>query len=200
MSKDLIRAIKVAVSSLDQNTIFESDFKEEKVEEACVAYLKFKGYRIGSPKKFSVIISDTKGLVTHFYNLLNSKHTEKHATSYDLHKDLSVAKRFVASRMEVTGAGKEYALNECGEIIRTIFEHEEDFNFKYNLDFGIFGQDKLKWVTDKALQIMNKKLVDRDKIKAKELRAKAREVDSESDMGFTDLDEILAKMEEEEDG
>ena len=112
---------------------------------------------------------------------------------------MAVAKRFVESRIAVTGANKEYALNECGEIIRTIFDHYDDFNFKYDINFSIFGQGNLKWVTDRAIQLMNKRLEEKEEEDAEKLRQKAL-AHYEETTPATDLDDILKMMEEDADG
>jgi predicted RNA-binding protein with PUA domain len=96
--------------------------------------------------------------------------------------------------MAATGASKEYALNECGEIIRTVFEYEKEFKFKYAITFSVFGQDNLKWVTDKAIQIMNRNSQEKEEEDAEILREKVIAAQDTSDLGFNDLDDLLAEM------
>lgn len=196
MSKLYLNEIKNAIVMSEQANLFKLSNNEEKIEDACVKYLKFKGYKIATPKVFKVKIKDTNALIEYFYNLLN-KDLKEYTTSCNEIKDKSIAKRFVESRMEATGASKEYALNECGEIITTIFEHKEEFNFKYALSFSIFGQVNTKWITDKAIRIMNEKLRKKEEVRAEDLRNKVIELcQSEDDFGFNDLDDLLAKIEE----
>jgi hypothetical protein len=149
------------------------------------------------PQVFKHKINNVDDLIRYFYSLLNDKDSVRYTTSYNESKDRATAKRFVSNRMLATGTSKEYALNECGEIVSTVFKHEKEFKFKYDITFSIFGQDNLKWVTDKAIQIMNKNLQEKEEEEAEILREKAIATQDDSDLGFNDLDDLLAAMEEE---
>lgn len=196
MNRSLMAKLKASISLAQQNTIFGGS--NDEILKNCVEYLRHYGYTVISPKKFGKKIKNSRDLIEYFYELLNRKTPENYATSYNEIRDLKVAKSFVESRMAVSGASKEYALNECGEIVKTLFDNYEEFNFKYQLSFSIFGQSKLKWVTDRALQIMNKKLYEKEEEEAEVLRQKA--LDSyEEDHGFGDIDDILRRIEEDED-
>jgi len=199
MDKSVLANLQEAVVASKQTNIFGSQDTDQKVKDACVDYLKFYGYHVAEPKVFHKKIKNTRDLVEYFYLRLNSRDSKKFATSYNASRDMAVAKRFVESRMAVTGAGKDYTLNECGEIIRTIFDNYKDFNFKYDINFSVFGQGNLKWVTDKAIQIMNKKLEKKEEEYAEVLRRRALAHYGEP-AGFSDLDDILRNMEEDKDG
>ena len=194
----LIEDIKKSVEALNQKNLFGNS--EEQLEKACVAYLKHKGYEVVAPKKFERTIKNLDDLVNYFYLLMNSKHPDFFASSYNINKDRAIAKKFVESRMSVKGTGKEYALNECGAIIKTVLDYEEEFNFKFTPTFSIFGQDKLGWVTNRAIEILNKKEVAKKEAHSEELRQQVIESQDMSDLGIGNLDEILARMEEDENG
>lgn len=196
MKEDLLENLKGAIKSSEQSTIFNSNKTEEKILESCVQYLRYHGYTVVSPKVFVNKITSTDDLVAHFYRLLNNNHPDDFKTSYNVNKDRNIAKKFVESRMIATGASREHALNECGEIITTLFKHEEEFHFKYAIDFAIFGQDNLKWITDKTIQLMNENLKSEKEEYAVKLRNLAVEADT-SPRGYNDLDELLRKMEED---
>jgi hypothetical protein len=196
MSKQLIDDILKAINSFNQNNIFSSVCTDHAIEEACCSYLRFKGYSIFNPKKFSRKINGLDDLISYFYLLLNRRSKNGFMTSYNIIRDRVIAKRFLESRMMVSGYSKEYALNECGEIIKTVFENEKEFNFKYELTFSIFGQGKLKWVTDKAISIMNDKLKERYDIESDVIRNKAMESYDTSDIGLGDIDDILNSIRE----
>ena len=195
MKEDLVKDIKNAVINSEQTDIFGS--KNDTLEEACSRYLMFKGYRVVSPKKFNYTIKKLDDLIHYFYSLHNNKHPEKFASSMDLGRDRATAKELVEARMIATGVGREYALNECGEIIKTIIDNEDKFKFKYNLSFSVFDQKKLKWIIDSAVQIINKDFTLKEEDKAKILRRKAIELEDDEELGFEDLDELVAKLEEE---
>jgi hypothetical protein len=167
------------------------------VEAACADYLRYRGYTVVSPKKFVVSLKTTEDLVAYFYDLLNKRVPGEFNTSYNKIKDLSVAKRFIEDRMRVTGAQKSYALNECGEIVKTIFDNYDEFNFKYDIGFYALGQGNMKWITNKAIQIMNKKLRYKHEEEAEALRQKALDAYEGEAAGFDDLDSILKRMEED---
>lgn len=198
MGKSVLSNLQEAVIASKQTNIFGSQDTDQRVKDACVEYLKFHGYRVTEPKVFDKKINNTRDLVEYFYMRLNSMDSKKFATSYNKTRDMVAAKRFVESRMAVTGANKDYTLNECGEIIRTIFDNYKDFNFKYDINFSVLGQGKLKWITDKAIQLMNKKLEIKEEEYAEVLRQRALD-HYEEPAGFSDLDDILRHMEEDKD-
>lgn len=198
MENNFIKNIEEALNSLNQKNMFNSN-PEKVLEEACTCYLKYKGYTIVDPKKFEKRIDKLDDLINYFYLLLSNKHPESYTGSYSLVKDRAIAKRFVESRMSATGVSKKYALNECGAIIKTVFDHESEFNFRFPLTFALFGQNKLGWVTDKAVAILNKQEENKREAYSKELRRQAIESQDMSDLGIGNLDDILASMEEDED-
>ena len=195
MSKDCINDIKIAVTGIEQKSIFSNADSDSQLKEACVRYLRSEGYTVVSPRSFTRKMKDTKDLVVYFYSLLNSKHPDLYMTTYNKSKDLSIAKKFVEGRMSLTGYDKNYALNECGEIIKTVIDNEEVFNFTNVPSFYIFGQANMAWVTERALRIMNVKLKEEEEARGEVLRSKMIESQDPSEMGFGDLDEILSKME-----
>jgi len=193
---EFINKLRAAITASEQVNIFGNINYIDKIIEESIRYLRFKGFKVIEPKKFRNTINNIDDLIKYFYLLVNSMHPEGYVLSCNSGKDRSIAKRFVTNRMIATGASKEYALNECGEIIRTVFEHEDEFKFKYAINFSIFGQDNLRWVTDKAVQLMNKDLQEKEEEDAEKLREKAIATQDDSDLGFNDLDDLLAKMEE----
>ncbi len=197
MTDELISDIKMAIKSLDQKTMFNTD-PEAKIEEACAKYLKYRGFRVVEPKLFTAKIKSNDTLIEYFYDLLFRKHPKDHVTSYNQARDRAIASRFVEGRMVMTGASKEYALNECGAIIKTVIKNEEEFKFKFPLSFAIFGNNKLAWVTNKAVEILNRNLSKKEEKEAERLREKAIESQGTDDLGFKDLDDILARIEEDE--
>jgi len=81
-------------------------------------------------------------------------------------------------------------------IINTIFDHEEEFNFKNPIDIRVVGQAKAGWITEKALQIVNNKLL---KEREKEAERRIAEMESNTKIDLRErareLDDLLAKME-----
>ena len=197
MEAEFIKKVKAAIVASEQVTIFNNDNCIDKIVEESIRYLRFKGFKVVAPQTFKYKINNIDDLIRHFYSLLNDKDSIRYTTSYNVSKDRATAKRFVSNRMLATGASKEYALNECGEIVSTVFKHEKEFKFKYAITFSIFGQDNLKWVTDKAIQLMNEGLLERGEERAEKLREKVIAAQDVDDLGFNDIDDLLAAMEGE---
>jgi hypothetical protein len=188
--------LKDAITASEQTSIFGG---ADPVRSACVEYLRFHGYTVVEPKSFAVKIKTLDNFIEYFYRRLNALNSNGYATSYSLARDRAIAKRFVEARIAATGASRAYVLNECGEIVRTIFDNKEEFiNPKYHFDFSIFGNNKMKWMTDKAIHMMNGKLAEESEEQAEEMRRQALKEYSEPSR-FDDLEDLLKKMEEDED-
>lgn len=196
--KDLIEEIRQASSNQLQTSLFGSK-NTNMLEQACVKFLKFMGYRVTSPVNFKYNIKSTDDLVKFFYTMLDSKHPEYTMSYRNTGRDRKLAAEFVKNRMLTTGNSKNIALNECGQIIATVFEREEDFKFNTPIHFGMFGQAKFSWVSQRALEVMNLG-VEEEKRDAnlKDLERIEREQQKEYELGFTDLDSILEHIEEDE--
>lgn len=193
---EFIDKLKSIILMSEQVTIFNNGNCIDKIIEESIRYLRFKGFKISPPQIFKNKIINIDDLIRHFYSLLNNRESARYTTSYNIARDRATAKRFLCSRMLSTGASKEYALNECGEIISTVFKNEKEFKFKYAITFSIFGQNNFKWVTDKAIQLMNEGILERSEERAEILREKVIAAQSTDDLGFNDIDDLLAKMEE----
>jgi hypothetical protein len=191
----IIDDLRAAVVASEQLSIFNDADQYSKVQEECIRFLRFRGFKIAEPKVFKTKIEKNDDLITFFYALLNSNFPGDYMTSCNWEKDRNIAKIFVDNRMEISGASREYVLNECGEIINTIFEHYDEFKFKYALSFSILGQKKSKWITDKAIQLMNKKLREKEEKETEMLQNEAIESQDTNNLGFNDLDDLLSKME-----
>lgn len=172
----------------DANTSFDS------LTNACIEYLKFKGYKVVEPTKPKYNIKKLDDLIHLFYAFSDNRHPELMNNYRHIDRDRKIASALVRSRREATGYGMKVAMNECGEIIETIFEHEKEFNFTIPITFGILGQKNCGWITDKSIQIMNRKRLKAAEEKKVEYIAKLDEkYDAEPD-GFGDLDEILENL------
>jgi len=189
-------ALGVAIKDCTQKSLFDSPNIDLKLEEACVNYLRFRGYKVTKPKTYNTKIKNLDHLIEYFYANLDSKYPEYHSASFNISRDRATAKQFLEARMVSTGASKEHSLNECAEIIKTIFDHEEEFKFKYQISFSILGQSNLKWVTDKAISIMNRKIVSKMEDELEELQNRIINAQGTEDLGFKDLDSLLEKMED----
>jgi hypothetical protein len=170
--------------------------------KVCKKLLIFMGYKVVNPVKRVFKVKNINDLITLFYAYLDYKHPELAGTHRNIKKDRAIAKRFLEARMEIGSLNKEYALDECAQIIKIIFDREPDFNFTIPLSFEIFGQQALGWITKKAVEFMNaekeskeQKLV--EAIQEKHIEKYLKE-HGEDSLGF-DIDELLKKLDKEND-
>lgn len=185
-----------AISESDQNNLY-SNGETTQLVMACIEYLKFKGYKVIQLPKGIDTVKSLDDLISFFYSILERKYPGYVSDYRNIAENRAIAKRFVEARRKVSGFSKKEALNECAEIIRTVFNHEHEFNFKYKMTFRLFGQDKFGWVTDKAIQIINKNLEVGYEELAEEMREEMIDAQDKKDLGFGNLQEILDKLEKD---
>lgn len=143
--------------------------EEERIESA-INFLTSLGYVVLCPSKLDhKTIKNSSDLVDYFYALLQYYNPDRrlHYTASSK-KDAKHAAAFVKKRREETGAGNKRALEECSEIVRCVVENESVFKFLEPLhSFEVFGQDENKWVTDRAISIINS---ENEKMEKEEMR------------------------------
>jgi len=180
-SEKFLHAISKGLSEAQQGTLFDS--QSTGLEEACVDYLRYKGYSVKKPLMYPFEIKKLKDLPDLFRVLL-SKYNEKDALIYSNEKqELKLAKSFVESIQISDGLSKHTAMRRCANIIRIVFDNIERFNFNIPLTFGIFGQQNMSWVTELAIRILNEEIT-----KDKELNVEKK------------IDEMISRYPKEEIG
>lgn len=184
MKKDIekiINAINDGLVEVQQDNLFGSD--STCLENACIDYLRYKGYGVKEPITPFYNIKKLNDLISLFYDFL-SKYNEKDVIIYKNEKqDLKIAKTLVEVVQNMDGLSKQVAMNQCAIIIRIVFKNIGRFKFNIPLTFGIFGQQRMSWVTELAIKIMNEEI-----IKYKEVIVEKR------------IDEIIARCPKEEIG
>lgn len=140
-----------------QNNIQFEKSEEEQTEDA-VELLVGKGYIVISRaqlKKTSV--KKVADLIDFFYSLLQYYNRDRDIHYSSSKKDLRMAKNFIKSRQEITGAKKSQAISEAAAIVECVIKYEDKFGFKTPINsFSCFGQNAMKWVTNKAISIINR--------------------------------------------
>ena len=180
-----------------QQDAFNPDTTPEKIriEEAKKILIEV-GYKIVEPLMVNENVNNLPKLLNYFYMRLFTKYPDKQLTTIkNFQKDMKLIKKFVESRK--VNMNEQAAIQECIAIIDTIFDHEEEFNFKQSITIGILGQAKSGWITEKAIFILNSRL---EKEREGEAERKIEEIENsyEVDLGerASKLDKILARMEE----
>jgi hypothetical protein len=173
----------------------------ESLAKACKKFLIHMGYKVIDPIKYTYPnIEKLDDLFYLFYALLEYNHPELVDAHRNMNRDRALAKRFLDSRMDAGNLNKKQALCECAEIINTVFDREDDFNFNLPLSFEMFGQQSAGWITKKAVDIMNSEKEKRDikiveGLQDKYIEEYLKEY-GEEDIGF-DVDEILENIDKE---
>jgi len=190
----LIQNIQDGITETFQSSVFGSDSEYNSLIEACKEFLIYKGYKIIEPINYTYNIKKPDDVIYLFYALSDSKHPELMNNFRNMAKDRKIASLFVKARMEASSINKKEALKECAEIIITIFEYEGEFNFNTPLVFGMLGQKKLGWITDKAVQIINKKKQNKNEERRKKLIIAYERIYDVEQEPFGDLYQILQNL------
>lgn len=187
-NNSLIDNIRSAITHTDVGSLFNTD--DNTLEDACKEYLIYKGYRVSNPVKRIIKITKLEHIIDTFYLLLQKEQPEVGQTR-NKSRDYITAKRFLASRMVDGNISRREALNECVDIIYTVFKHYNDFNFNIPLFFGVFGQgEKFGWVTAKALNIIYKENKSRKDLEYKN-KVETANIAGNDMSDLYDLDKIL---------
>ena len=139
-----------------QTILSDITVSDEEKEEECVFFLKERGYIVVKPKESKIKVSKISDLVELFYSLLLFYNPNRRMFYTSSGKeDKKHAKLFLESRIS-TGINRKQALRECAEIIECVLKYESLFNFSEPVSsMNIFGREKMKWVSDRAVSIIN---------------------------------------------
>lgn len=161
-----IKLLKQAIDTLEGNSpLIPEESRFNAVIKECVALLRANGYEVKKLPERLKTVKSLKALVDQFYLVLKFRHRD--VVPYREDKvDLSIAKALVNKVMELTGLDYNMAINFASNLIDIIFKFEKEFNFEPGslYSFRIFGQDKMAWVTDKAIRIYNREANNEDEL------------------------------------
>jgi hypothetical protein len=193
----IIHNIEEGLSEVQQESLFGSD--STYLENACVDYLRYKGYSVRKPLIHPYEIKKLNDLISLFYVLL-SKHNKDDELIYKNEKqDLKIAKSFVEVIQNVDGLSKQVAMKQCGRIIQIVFKNIDRFKFNIPLTFGIFGQRNMGWVTELAIKIINEEIAEyKELMVEKRIDEMMSRYSKEEDIGWSDdmIDTVLKKQKE----
>lgn len=201
--------------NLDQQDLFSEGKSIDEIQlEEAIRIIEKAGYRVARDAEESkqiaveagwqvtepILVNDKvvtlKDLHSYFFMRLWTKYPERYKYYVsNIKNELRLIRLFVESR-EKTGLNRFNALQQCVAIINAIFDHEEEFNFKNPIDMRVIGQAKAGWITEKALQIVNNKLLNQ---REEDAERKIAEIEDNKKIDLREkarkLDELLEKME-----
>lgn len=154
------------------------------------------GWQVTEPILVNGKVITLKDLHNYFFMRLWTKYPERYKYYVsNIKNELRMIRLFVESREKV-GLNRFNAIQQCVAIIDVIFNHEKEFNFKKPIDIRVIGQAKAGWITERALQIVNNKLL---KQREQDAERKIEEIENNTKIDLREkakkLDELLAKME-----
>lgn len=188
-----LQALQNALEELEKpNFLMPEESRFKSVLRECVLLLKANNYVVKVIPEIMDSVKDTRGLVALFYNELQYFHHDT-VPYKDEKSDLRLAKLLVEKLMEITSLKKELAIGFAAELIRIMFRHEKEFAFEPGslYSFRIFGQDKMSWVTEKAIRIYNRECNDVDHlVKVADWKTGKYEKEHNIDFGYGSVEEI----------
>jgi hypothetical protein len=153
---EILNDLEGVLRGLKQVTLTGPNF--DSVDEYCTEWLKLRGYSVKASVGYPTAIKKHDDLITLFYSLFQ-KHYPNYSIPYGSSaRDRKIMKLFVESRMSADCISKAKAMEQCATIIEVVFRNKEAFNFDPAPNIGIFGQQNMAWVTNKALGYINKEL------------------------------------------
>lgn len=149
----------------------------------------YKIIKIEVTTKFTTV----REVKNYFYDRLYRKYPERMAHKVDsVERDMKLMNAFIESRMAEGNISKAIALQECVDIIDVIFDYEDEFWFKYPIvDTRVFGLGKVGWITQKAIEILNR---ERYKKEAKKSEKMLAEIEDSMEIDLVKKSDRLSKM------
>ena len=196
--EEILNELGKCLTAAMQPSIVGPNFNS--LDELCVEWLRARGHSVRPPMGHPVKIKKLDELISMFNGFLD-KIYDKHLLPYSNDKkDRVIAKAFVENRMKQDKISYETALQQCGLIIQTVFTRKDVFRFENPPTFGIFGQAEMGWVTDRAIQLINKEITKDEVTKTERAVDRMTEkIEEKYQMGrsLDELKEISKKLEDQ---
>lgn len=194
---DYIKNIKYAVDDImSNNVLIPKDHLMGTLVKACSALLESQGCMVRNRPAVAGIVTNNKSLIQHYYSGLQFFFPNL-IPIIDEIKDETIAKQFVGTMMRNYSLNHKDALVMCSRIQSVVLRQNDKFNFTENIfqSYSIFGQAEMKWVTNKALSILNSVQYNEEKLifKADELARRYLE-EHKPDLGFENLEELTKDL------
>jgi len=177
--------------------LYKNEYRVAKTAEDAKELAIEAGYKVSEPVVVNSKVVNLTDLRNYFYMRLwnHYPNQQPYHIEGNIKNELRAFRLFVESR-EKTGLNRFNAIQECVEIIDTIFDHVSKFKFKKPIDLRVIGQGKAGWITQKAILIMND---EHQKKREKEIKEIIDKYDEEVEVDLNEkaneLDTLLARME-----
>jgi len=147
--------LKNAITSYNQSGMVPFTHRKKLVLSACLSLLSSEGYYIKEKLAYFDRVKSNDDLINYFYTRLSMKYDIFPVR--DFTRDRATAFQFVGRIQDDFAMTDDQARALCVELIVVLFDNIDQFNFTTTayVSFSVFGQNKLKWITDKALSILN---------------------------------------------
>jgi hypothetical protein len=170
------------IKELDSPGFLKDKTNELQIEKECVIYLKSIGYKV-SKNITNYKINNIDELIDFFYGLMSYYHNEVCSLVANREKDKALFSKFIHDRKAELGYTHRQGLQDCANVINALFCHEEALGLTIPVGTWVFGSDKCKWITDKAISILNLNQEVIDEFKVSQL-VENDEQNSEEYLGF----------------
>ena len=167
------------VKLLSEISFLNDNVSEREVEEACVNYLKFLGYKV-SKNTNNYNVNNLDELIDFFYTNQSYYHNDDLCRVVsNRQKDRAIFSNFITSRQAELGYSYKSGLQESAYIISALFINEAALDLTVPIWTWIFSSAKYKWLIDKAINIVNEtkeiyntqeveRLVEKDELSSEE--------------------------------
>ncbi len=194
VDKQLIKELKINLKEHEQPNFIDPESGARKLLETCRSILVEADYKVLEPFDFSLNnINSHHDLITLFYGLMAAKNPDRIEATGNSHgkRNLKISSLFLKSRMTSGNINRKIALLECAEIIKTLVDNLDSMKLEQDtLNFSIFGQSNLGWITDKAISILNKNTVIKSELRADQLADEyMNNAERETRLGY-DIEEL----------
>ncbi len=188
---DLIALEKALEEMKEGNPLIPDSFLLDTVLTKCRNLLVKNNYAVIKKPRTAQRVKDVKGLVDLYYYILNAT---TNITPYRDDKiDIITAKRLVKHVQTSTSLSYELSIVKCINIVEGLFRYKKqlDLHPEVMTTFRVFGQDKLGWITEKIVFLLNKEAHNEARLVATADAATEAHVKKHNiQFGWDDLEEL----------
>lgn len=192
---DLIALEKALKEMKEGNPLIPESFLLDSVLTKCRDLLVRNNYAVIKKPRTALKVKNVKGLVDLYYYILSAT---TNLTPYRDDKiDLVTAKRLVKHVQSSTGLNYELSLVKCIKIVEGLFVYKRQLNIHPEVmtTFKVFGQDRLGWITEKIVFLLNKEAHNEARLVASaDAAADAYAKKHNIKFGWEDLEELANKI------